>query len=440
LKLENLRRKGARKLKFICALAILAGSFLAVSSCAGAPQGKVKLRVVFWAGIEEQKAEQKNIDAFMKLNPQISVSLESIPDNYLEKLVTAFSAGKPPDVLLLDSVIIPKFLEAGVLLDMRKYLEENPQFDEDAYFSEVFNIAVRDGNIYALPKDFTPMVVYYNKKIFDDAGVPYPKSGWTWDEFLATAKALTKVTGNPQTDRYGFLVAPYAYQNIFWLWQNGGDILSPDGTRASGYLDSKESVEAVRFYTDLVLKHKVAPDPTTRLALGGEIFQTGKVAMVISGHWWIPSLKASKTKEFSLDTIGVVGLPRRKARVTTIYESGWAVAKQTKHPDEAVKLALYLSQADAQRVRAEIGLAIPAVKQVASEVAQSFPLEKVFLEEIAYARQPWGTKIPEWSVVEDLFQEGVERIILGYATAEESMRETAKLIDAELILFRERGE
>lgn len=421
----------------IFTLILIVGLF-ALGSCASSPSGKIRLRVVFWAGIEEQKAEQKNIDAFMKLNPEIQVSLESIPDNYLEKLVTAFAAGKPPDVLLLDSVIIPKFLEADVLLDMRPLLEVEPQFDKQAYFPEVFNIAVRGEKIYALPKDFTPMVVYYNKRIFDEAGVPYPQSGWTWDEFLATAKALTRVMGNPQTDRYGFLVAPYAYQNIFWLWQNGGDILSPDGTRATGYLNSPESIEAVRFYTDLVTRHRVAPDPTTRLALGGEIFQTGKVGMVVSGHWWIPSLKASRTQDFSLENIGIVGLPRRKARVTTIYESGWAVAKLTKHPREAVRLALYLSQAEAQRRRAEIGLAIPAVKSVAEEIAQEFPLEKVFIEEVKFARAPWGTKISEWSVVEDLFQEGIERIILGYATAEESMHQTAKLIDAELILTRQR--
>ncbi len=413
---------------------------LPLNTCASAPKDKVRLRVVFWAGIEEQKAEQKNISEFMEQNPEIQVSLESIPDNYLEKLVTAFAAGKPPDVLLLDSVIIPKFLEADVLLDMRQHLEKSPQFDERVYFPEVFNIAVRDGKTYALPKDFTSMVVYYNRRIFDEAGVAYPRSGWTWDDFLATAKSLTRVTGNPQTDRYGFLVTPYAYQNIFWLWQNGGDILSPDGTRAVGYLDSPESIEAVKFYTELVTKHKVAPDPTTRLALGGEIFQTGKVGMVVSGHWWIPSLKESRTKDFSLENIGVVGLPRRRAQVTTIYESGWAVAKLTKHPSEAVRLALYLSQAEAQRRRAEIGLAIPAVISVANEVARKFPLEKVFLEEVKHARAPWGTRISEWSVVEDLYREGIERILLGYATAEEAMRRTAKLIDAELILSRQRGK
>ncbi len=418
----------------LTALILALTSFIA--SCVQSEDKKVKIRAVFWAGIEEQKAEHIIIEEFEKKNPKIDVSLESIPDNYFEKLVTAFAAGKPPDVLLLDSVIIPKFVEANVLLDLSPFLQENPNFREEDYFGEVFQIGVKDGKVYSLPKDFTPMVVYYNKKIFDEAKVPYPKDGWTWQDFLGSAKAITTKNENPREHRYGCLVAPYAYQNIFWLWQNNGDVLSPDGTYAVGFLDSKESIEAIRFYTELVTKHHVAPDPTTRQALGGEIFQTGKVAMVVSGHWWIPTLRASRTKEFSLENIGIVGLPRNKSRVTTIYESGWAVAKKSKHPSEAVSLAIFLSSAEAQKVRATILLAIPAAKSVAEDVARKFPIERKFLDEVKYARPPWGTRISEWNVVEDLFQELIERIILGYGTPEEAARQTAKLIDAELSMFR----
>jgi len=211
-------------------------------------------------------------------------------------------------------------------------------------------------------------------------------------------------------------------------------VLSPDGTRATGYLDSPESVRAVRFYTDLLLRERVAPDPSTRLALGGEIFQTGKVAMVISGHWWMPTLRASE--HFNLDKVGVVGLPQGSQRVNVIYESGWAVARQSRHPRQAVELAEYLAGPEAQRRRTAVGLAISANRQVAAGQVVVDPREQVFLEEIEFARAPWGSCISEWSVVEDLLAEGIERVILGYATPEESMRQTARLIDAELSMFR----
>jgi len=427
------KRASRSLLRQIAALAALI-LLTVCSTCAAKPAARVRLRVVFWAGIEEQKVERENVEAFNAAHPDFHVALESIPDNYLEKLVTAFAAGKPPDVLLLDSVLVPKFIEGGALLDLAPYLTGDSSFDSGDFFSQVYDIARRGEEVYALPKDFTPMVVYYNRESFDAAGVPYPQDGWSWEDFLRTARALTTHEANPLSNRYGFMISPTPYQNIFWLWQNGGDVLSPDGTRATGYLDSPESVRAVRFYTDLLLRERVAPDPSTRLALGGEIFQTGKVAMVISGHWWMPTLRASE--HFNLDKVGVVGLPQGSQRVNVIYESGWAVARQSRHPRQAVELAEYLAGPEAQRRRTAVGLAISANRRVAAGQVVVDPREQVFLEEIEFARAPWGSCISEWSVVEDLLAEGIERVILGYATPEESMRQTARLIDAELSMFR----
>ncbi len=116
----------------------------------------------------------------------------------------------------------------------------------------------------------------------------------------------------------------------------------------------------------------MAPDPTAREALGGQAFMSGKVGMHISGHWAIPGFRAAeaeaqrpprrevKREAFGLSDIGVVGLPRDKARANVVYESGWAVARDSEQPELAVELAKYLAGAEAQRRRAAIGLAISA--------------------------------------------------------------------------------
>lgn len=421
---------------FVCYLLLL------ISACA-AHRDSGTLRVVFWAGLEEQKIEQANVVAFMEQNPGVTVQLESIPDNYLEKLVTSFAANKPPDVLLLDSVLVPKFLDGGVLLDMQPYLAADPQFDPGVFFPQVYEIATREGGdgaqqVYALPKDFTPLVVYYNKRLFDAAGLEYPQDGWTWDDFRATCAALTQDTdGDGRNDEYGTLIYVTPIFNITWFWQAGGDVLGQHGDRATGYLDSPECLEALKFFTGLVADG-YSPDPTAREALGGSAFMGGKVGMTISGHWAMPGFRAAAERDsnaISLDDIGVVGLPRHRERVTVIYESGWAVAKDTPRPELAVKLARYLSGPECQRRRSQMGLAVSANREVALEAGAGDPRERVFYDEVQYGRAPWGTRITDWSVVEDLLAEGIERVILGYSTPEDALGETAQLIDDELSMF-----
>jgi len=425
-----------------------------------------RLRVVFWAGVEEQKIEQANVDAFMATHPGITVSLESIPDNYLEKLVTAFAAHRPPDVLLLDSVLIPRFLDGDVLLDLQPYIARDASFNPNQFFPKVWQIAVRPGGasvpagdggagvlaggqgsqaqglapprVYALPKDFTPLVVYYNKRVFDAAGVPYPRDGWTWQDFRATAAALTSPgsTAGKVAARYGTSISSWVGSDIVWFWQAGGDVLSPDGKRASGHLDGADSIRAVEFFTGLVADG-LSPDPTTQEALGGQAFMTGRIAMTISGHWAMPGFSAAVDESsgaLSLSDVGVAGLPRDKVRASVIYESGWAVAKESRQPELAVELAKYLAGPEAQARRAGMGLAISADRSVAEKFAADDPRERAFLAEVPYGYAPWGTRISEWSTVESLLQEGIERVLLGRASAADSMRETARLIDDELNL------
>ena len=416
---------------------------LLLPACRPAAEARPTLRVVCWGGLEEMSAEQANVDAYNALHPELSVKLESIPDSYLEKLVTAFAAGKPPDVLLLDSVLIPRFLDGDVLLDMQPYLAAVPGFYPDAYFPEVWEIAVRDTatgfpRVYALPKDFTPLVAYYNMRVFDDAGVDYPQDGWTWDDFRAACEALTADTdGDGRIDRYGTQVSSWMGYNIVWFWQAGGDVLDPSGARATGYLDSAASVDAVRFFTGLVADG-LAPNPASKDSLGGNAFMNGRIGINISGHWAVPGFQAAARDSNALmtyDDIGVVGLPQGEERVGVIYESGWAVAKDSPQAAAAVKLAQYLSGPECQRRRAAIGLAISANREVAAEFAAGDPREQAFIDEAGYARAPWGTRISDWSVVEQLCGEAIERVLLGRATPEESLKEAAKLVDGELHMF-----
>jgi len=100
--------------------------------------------------------------------------------------------------------------------------------DVSDYYPDIISTAQQDGHLYGLPWIAQPVVVFYNKALFDAAKLEYPKAGWTWDDFLAAAKALTKDTdGDGKTDQWGFSANGWPPPHIF-IWQAGGEVISED--------------------------------------------------------------------------------------------------------------------------------------------------------------------------------------------------------------------
>ena len=427
---EN-REKGRRK----CPCFFVGLVLLLLQNSSSAKQ-QITLRVANWAGAEEMKLERQIAIEFMRLYPEVRVEVETIPTSYREKILTSIAAGSPPDVFLLDSVIIPAFLNRDILADLMPYIKKYG-VDLSIYFPNVLRIAMRDSCLYALPKDFTPVVIYYNKHLFDEAGLPYPSRDWTWEDYLKLCRKLTRDYDNDGvTDQFGTIFSNYPPLWIPWVWMNGGDILSPDGQRALGYFNSPETKEALKFLIDLRNTHKVAPTAEYLTAVGGiaGLFYTGRIAMVGSGHWWMITLK--KYMDTGELKIGAAPLPTPKGKkhVTVMYESGWCVPKSTPHLEWAVRLAIFLAGEEAARIRAQSRIAIPAVKSVAAEQAAQDPygIERVFYEEVQYARQPWGTLVEEYSRIEDIAKDAVDEVMIGGRSIDEAFTEAAIKMEREL--------
>ncbi|MGH7453212.1 MAG: ABC transporter substrate-binding protein, partial [bacterium] len=399
-------------------------------------QEKITLRVANWGGAEEVKLEEEIAGEFMRLHPNIEVQIESIPANYKEKILTYISAGEPPDVFLLDSVIIPALLNKGILLDLKPYIDAlNVKLDE--YFPNVLNIFMNGESLYAVPKDFTPIVMYYNKALFDKAGVGYPASGWTWDEYLHLAQQLTKDTDSDGiVDQFGTAFSNYFYLWQSWVWMAGGDIFDPNGLTAVGYFDSPQIEQALQFLIDLRVKHGVAPDdPALKSGSGSAgMFYSGKIAMVSSGHWTLPTLKKYIARGEL--RIGVAPLPRPRdgKLVTPIYAAGWCVPRAVRHRKLALQLAAFLGGAKAAPIRAKSGIGVSANKTVAQQQVETDPyhLEEAFIESIPFGRQPWGTKIDEFSRVEIITQNAVDEVMIGGRDIHEVFFATARALDEEL--------
>lgn len=401
----------------------------------------VHLRVTSWAGPEELEIERRNVAEFERMHPGVEVRFETIPDNYREKLLTGFAAGTAPDVLLLDAIIVPSLLQHDVLLDLMPYCREQ-EIDLSGFYENVLSIALRDDRLYAIPKDFTPLVMYYNRDIFDEAGVPYPHDDWTWDEFLEIARTLTRDTdGDGRIDQYGTVTYPAPFAWPPWIWSNEGDFLNPSGERATGYLDSPETVQALNFLVDLHRRHGVAPSPAAAASMGDDVslLYTQRIAMLVSGHWLMPMLQRHLAS--GQLRVGVAPIPRPPGKdlTTVFYAAGWAVSAQTEHPDIAAKLAIFLGGESANRRRMEQAMAIPANRALADEVLErdETGLERVFYDQVPHARRPWGSVVPEFSRVEEIAAEAFERALIGDENLEHTLADAAERIDRELGAVRE---
>jgi multiple sugar transport system substrate-binding protein len=339
-------------------------------------------------------------------------------------------SGSVPDVVALDASSAAVFIDNGVLRDLAPRSARDPEFHLDDYFQNVVQIYTRGERLYATPLDFTPMMMFYNRRLFDAAGVPYPQRGWSWADFLQAAQRLTIPADEPgrpprQYGLYFMNVMPFW---VPWLWTNGGDVLDPTGHRATGYLDGPRSVEALQFLTDLMLKYHVAPTLDEGKAAGVDLFLSGRAALDVKGHWMMIDYRAA-----GLD-FGVVDLPTNTGQpATVIYATGLAIMTKARYPDLAWEYIKFMTSRDVQVRRVASGLAISGNRPAAAHYAGN-PVEDAFIAAVEYARAPWGATVERYPVVEALGEEMMEDLLGSRAArgVEAELHRTAGLIDVAL--------
>ena len=416
---------------------ILAHLALLPPACTPSPS-PTTLRVALWAGGHELEIEQRVAERYEALHPGVRVLLESAPNGYEERLLTSIAAGHPPDVYLLDSPDVPTFVDRGLATDLAPY-RDALGFAPDSVFPRVLDAFRRGPAIFALPKDFTPMVIYANRAVLADAGVETPPlAGWTWDEFRAAAEAVTRDTdGDGRLDVFGFDFPRNLYQWVPFVWSAGGDILGPGGDVATGFMDGPEAISAYAFLTGLAedgltpgaqFVQRGDPAREARFASGGQAF-------LLSGHWTLRVFRDLVTGgALDLAILPVPHHPSRESATSVLYASGWAVPPNAAHPRRAIDMAGFLASPEAQRIRVRSGLAIASRMDVAAEIAAADPtgVERAFIALTEGARMTWGAYVRDFSRIEALAVEIMDRRLLNGEALAESAGDVARRVDEEL--------
>ena len=381
---------------------------------------KVSLRWFFWTATEEERQFWESLasDAMQRV-PNVEVKFETDTfNNFWTRLPTMVASGSVPDLLGLQSLRTGSFASRNIYAP----LDDLIAADKDVNIDD-FNKGIRDGlsykgKIFALSYDFGPHVVYYNKSYFDKAGVPLPKDDWTWDDFVQTAKALTRdIDGKPVM---GFAAPNDFGAMIPWIFSAGGDYVDADFKKS--LLSAPETVDAIQWYTDLIYKHKVSAvvDDPGNANWVTEQFYSGRAAMFTTGPWNFVNAR-SKVK----DVWDVTMLPRGKAgSISWVAGSGFGISSATKFKNEAWQVLKYITSTEGLSKVAKAGRGYPGRASALPAFYRTDvpPEHQQIIAKQAETGKPYRTNSNWQEILTQLARDLVDPIVISGQPVAETIR------------------
>lgn len=351
----------------VLGVVLLAATVLFVTSCQPRDTGPVTLRVGMWDqnqawGIELVLAE-------FTAETGIMTSLEVTPwFDYWTLMEAAATGGAMPDVFWMHSNEVQRYMAAGLLMDLTDRIARSPVTDMANFPSEIVGLYASRGRQYAIPKDIDFIGLWFNKRHFEAAGIPFPTDNWTWNDFRNAARALT----NPAIGQFGTAFTPSEPHTGYWnfIYQNDGYVISAD-RRRSGF-DNPRTIEALEFLIGMLQEGIMPPLTVTAETDKMALLQSGVISMAFFGSWMLTAFSQS---DFFLQNTDVVMLPASNTgRRATIYNGlGWSAAANTAHPEEAWRLLEFLGSERIQRRLSETGISISAFRGTLEPFIQAFP-------------------------------------------------------------------
>ena len=264
------------------------------------------------------------------------------------------SGGKAPDVFWLNVLHLDSYVEGGILDDLTDKIKDSDI--KDSYSETLVNNYVRDKKNYAVPKDFDTNALWYNKEIFDKCGVPYPTDDMSYDDLVATAKAL-KDSGKLGDGVYPF-ACPVDFQTWYYqtVYANGGYILSDD-KKSTGYDDPKTQ-EGIQCWIDMYNEGLSPSASALSETTADAMFEGGQLAMNFAGSYMVPEYASNDAIK---DKVDCVEIPTFNGKEDNCINGlGYAVFEGSKNKEAAEDFAIWLGSKEAQEIQGKTGVVISA--------------------------------------------------------------------------------
>ncbi|UJF15856.1 sugar ABC transporter substrate-binding protein [Jeotgalibaca sp. MA1X17-3] len=319
--------------------------------------------LAFW-NQNQEPVLREILDNFEDENPNIKVEFEITPNpQYWTRLEAAASGEVMPDIVWMNGPNFVQYAANEIIEPIDSYLKDS-EIDLNNYPDSLLELYTYDDELYGIPKDWDTTSLWYNKNIFDDAGVSYPEDDWTWEEMIEAAEAITDV----DNDIYGVSANIQTQEGIYnQIFQNKGFVINEDRTK-SGYSDSN-TIEAFEKHVDLI-KKGLSPDLNVQSESSArDLFASGRLGMAYLASWNIPVLMESEVS----DHIDLVEMPSMKEKGAVIHGLIYALSASSTNKEEAAAVIKYLGSEEANKVWAESGVIIPGHEGMLNTWVESYP-------------------------------------------------------------------
>ena len=400
---------------------------------ATADDGPTTITWAMWGSPAEIETHQVVADAFMAENSAIVVEIYSEPwGDYFTKIQTLWASGDSaavPDVLFLSP--IQSYASDGVLEALNPFIEASG-YNVDDYWPSLLEFGTYEGQIFGLPRDIGLEVLYYNKGMFDEAGIGYPDESWTWDDLSAAAEALA-ISDGDRVERYALGMEGGKYQ--LWVGQNGGTILDDMRNPSKCTLDEPAAMEAIAFFADM-MNSNLAMRPSDLSQAGGDagVFSQGQAAMIIQNSSRVSGFNGTDGLEYD---VAVVPIPDGGQRSASAGGAAWTMSALSDNKDAAWTFLQWLQGSEGgQLIYTQSGEILPALQSTAKSdaflgMADAPTNRQAFITEGENAKIGRIGYFAQWSELNGtIISPGLESIWVGEATPEDVLPGLCEQVNA----------
>lgn len=387
--------------------------------------------VKFWTAYNTVSPEfkvltEQLIPKFNEQYPNVKIDAQALPyDDLRQKLLTAIAGGETPDLVRADIIWVPEFAELGALAPLDELIPDFATYSQQFYPGPLATNFYQ-GHYYGLPLDTNTRVIFYDKTVFEEAGITTPPT--TFEEFTA---ACDKIKALGKADTTCFAEGGTGAWNVLpWIWSAGGSITDPEYSTATGYLNSPATVQAVTLLNDMLKNGTLSES-----ILGGGIATSdaigkNQVGMIIDGPWMPPIFSA----QFPDLQYGLSPFPTGPGgSISVVGGEDIALFQESKNKDAAIAFMRFLLTEESQLAMGQTGQ-MPVLSSLTGspDLPDYF---SVFQDQLATA-QP-RTPSPAWPKIDEAISTAVQQVLRGEKEPQEALDEAAATVDELLAKYQQ---
>ena len=397
------------------------GSLLAACGSSSTPASSGPVTLTFWhtyniTSPENQTLTTKVIPAFEKKYPNIHIKSQDIPyDSMLQKLIASVAGGGGPDLIRSDIIWMPQLAKIGALTQVDDIVQQR----KSEFYDGPMLTCTYQGHYYGLPLDTNTKVLIYNKQLFSKAGITQAPT--TTDDFKAAASKITAMGHNISGYVEGGLDAWFT---LPWLWCFGGAVTNDTFTKATGYLNSSNSVASLQYLVDLYNTHALSP-----AILGGSNLTTADAlgknegGMMIDGPWMVPTFQATYPN-LQYDMALMPAGPNGQSS-SVVGGEDIAIMRSSKYADQARTFMQFMTSSEAQLLMGKVGQ-MPVLKSLANDTSLPSYFQ-IYNQQLQTAKP--RTVSPNYTKIDTILTDAYNKAFRKQMTPQAALDQAAAQID-----------